>query len=264
MTTSKTLLASAILAGAAFAGSAMANSCKDLPTAAELKSTLTSIATGPAANSGMGMPVWLSLLSTEGTVCAVVHSLPSDVDVTTELSMGHRIYSIHKANTSNAFSHSHISIATATLFTATQPGGALSSDASTLNAPIAIFDGDTKKFGTKNDPLIGKRVGGVTGLGGGLALFDSNKKKVGAIGVSGDTLCTDHVIAWKVREALKGGAYTVANVPFGISSTHQDQMVQDVTESPYGGAGLSKGTYGHPTCANNPTNATDGGSIEGN
>ena len=262
MRISKTLL-STLFVGVAFSGSVFASTCAELPKAAELKSTLTSIATGPVANSGMGMPVWLSLVDTAGTVCAIVHSLPDDVDVTTELSMGHRIYSIHKANTSNAFSHSKISIATATLFTATQPGGALSSDAA-LNSPLSIFNGNTKTFGTTKDPLIGKRVGGITGLGGGLALFDSNKKKVGAIGVSGDTLCTDHVIAWKVREALKDGAYTVANVPFGVSSTHQDQMVQDITESPYGGAGLSKGTYGHPQCTNNPTDATDGGAIEGN
>ncbi|TSA39771.1 MAG: hypothetical protein D4R63_08070 [Methylococcaceae bacterium] len=142
-------------------------------------------------------------------------------------------------------------------------GGALS-DASNLTAPLAIFDGNTRTFGTLRDPLIGKRVGGVTGLGGGLNLFNSNKKKVGAIGVSGDTSCTDHVIAWKVREALNGSAYTVANVPFGVSSTHQDQMLQDITENLSGGPGFSASSYGHPRCANNPTNATDGGAIEGN
>ena len=46
----------------------------------------------------------------------------------------------------------------------------------------------------------GKRVGGINVFGGGLTLY-RNRKKVGAIGVSGGTSCTDHVVAGKVRQA---------------------------------------------------------------
>jgi hypothetical protein len=49
-------------------------------------------------------------------------------------------------------------------------------------------------------------------FGGGLALYKKGVK-VGAIGVSGDTSCTDHATAWKLR-ALLG----FDNVPAGFIS----------------------------------------------
>jgi uncharacterized protein GlcG (DUF336 family) len=255
-----------VLVGAAFATSAMATTCADLPKAAVLKRLLMQVATGPEANAGFGMPVWATLLNTKGEVCAVVHSLDDTApgfDVTQEMSMGHRIFAIHKANTANAFSHSKIAIASASLYSAFQPGGALDTDASTIATPVGIFNGDTATFGTPQDPLIGKRLGGASGLGGGLALFNKNHKKVGAIGVSGDTVCTDHVIAWKIREKLARGAYTGANVPFGIAADFTDKMVQDIKPNPAGGAGFSAGSYGHATCgSHNPTEAQAAGAIE--
>ena len=39
-------------------------------------------------------------------------------------------------------------------------------------------------------------------FGGGLALYNSNGTLVGAIGVSGDTSCADHNIAWRARHNL--------------------------------------------------------------
>jgi hypothetical protein len=39
-------------------------------------------------------------------------------------------------------------------------------------------------------------------FGGGLALYNSEGVLVGAIGVSGDTSCADHNIAWRTRHAL--------------------------------------------------------------
>ena len=38
-------------------------------------------------------------------------------------------------------------------------------------------------------------------FGGGLALYEA-VAPVGGLGVTGDTSCTDHIIAWRVREAL--------------------------------------------------------------
>src|SRR5208337_579643 len=62
-------------------------------------------------------------------------------------------------------------------------------------------------YGTANDPAIGQIIGGVNVFGGGLALYaydkSSNKEiKVGGVGVSGDTSCTDHLIAWNLRHNL--------------------------------------------------------------
>ena len=42
---------------------------------------------------------------------------------------------------------------------------------------------------------------------------------VGAIGVSGDSSCADHVIAWKVRHMLN-----LDNVPTGLSETDDDNI----------------------------------------
>src|SRR5436190_662830 len=56
---------------------------------------------------------------------------------------------------------------------------------------------------------------------------------VGALGISGDTSCTDHVVAWKVRKALG-----LDFVPAGVSPTGDDNMVHDP----------SSGWF-HPVCS---------------
>ena len=48
----------------------------------------------------------------------------------------------------------------------------------------------------------GRRIGGVNVFGGGLALYNSRSQLIGAIGVSGDTSCADHNIAWRTRNTL--------------------------------------------------------------
>jgi hypothetical protein len=58
--------------------------------------------------------------------------------------------------------------------------------------------------------MIGRRIGGVNVFGGGLALYSSDGRLLGGLGVSGDTSCTDHIIAWKLRHALN-----LDNVPAG-------------------------------------------------
>jgi hypothetical protein len=114
------------------------------------------------------------------------------------------------------------------------------------------YQGAANDFGTAHDPLIGTRIGGINVFGGGLALY-KNGKKIGAIGVSGDTSCTDHVVAWKVRAST-----AFAAVPgFGAF----DAMFQDIAPNPAGGAGISASGFGHPTCLYNPTPAQAGGSI---
>ncbi|MDN3660380.1 heme-binding protein [Vibrio agarivorans] len=61
-----------------------------------------------------------------------------------------------------------------------------------------VYDGDAEKYGTKEDLLIGHRVGGVNVFGGGLALYDKDGEILGAIGVSGDTSCTQaRLCSWR-------------------------------------------------------------------
>ena len=240
-----------------------ASDCSQLPSASDLKATLTSVTklNDESLNGGLGAPVWLTLLDSSGKVCAVVHSLNDGVDVTTQLALNHRVMAVLEAGTANGFSRGNLAISSGNLNAGIlASGGELSSGMDGfLNFQLNPYYGDPKTYGTPKDPFIGKRIGGNMALPGGLALFDNSHTKVGAIGVSGDFRCTDHVIAWKVREKLSKGAYSVSNIPFGLSSTRNDALIQD-----YDATGKSASGFGFPACINNPTNDNDGGAIDGN
>jgi hypothetical protein len=92
--------------------------------------------------------------------------------------------------------------------------------------------------------MVGSRIGGVNVFGGGLALFAEGKTMVGAIGVSGDTSCADHSIAWLIRKNLN--LDHLAGVG-GVSgdNTRPDNIVFDLDAN-----GKSKGGFGHPQCIN--------------
>ncbi len=261
-----TVTACLLVLGSAFTTSSMASTCADLPTAAELKEALMTVAKldGGASNGGVGAPEWLSEVDSSGVVCAIVHSLPAGTDVTAHLSVTHRILSVQKAGISNGFSRSNgvpgtgLAVSSANIFFCSQFNEVAQGLDSLFNPQVNPFAGDPKTWGTQTDPLVGKRLGGTAAIPGGLSLWDKSKTKVGAIGASGDFRCTDHVIAWKVREILRKGAYSVANVPFGLSSARNDALVQDVDPV----TRRSKSGYGYFVCANNPTPDNDGGAIE--
>jgi len=83
----------------------------------------------------------------------------------------------------------------------------------------AAYKGPSQNYGQQNDPLVGVKIGGVNVFGGGLALYNSDHKLVGAIGVSGDTSCADHNIAWRTRSSL-----ALDYVPGGVSATGDDNI----------------------------------------
>jgi hypothetical protein len=62
-----------------------------------------------------------------------------------------------------------------------------------------------------------------------LAFYNKNYNKdgdiVGGISVRGDSSCIDHIIAWKLRDAL--GLDYVPGVPGGVSETGDDNIVYD-------------------------------------
>jgi Haem-degrading len=68
--------------------------------------------------------------------------------------------------------------------------------------PDGAYDGNYNDFGTRNDPMVGQRVGGTITFGGGLAL-NSRGEPVGGLGLSGDTACADHSTAWRLRVNLR-------------------------------------------------------------
>jgi hypothetical protein len=111
------------------------------------------------------------------------------------------------------------------------------------------YDPPPSAFGGPGDPLVGKKAGGVNVFGGGLALYAAGGQLVGGLGVSGDTSCADHNIAWRLRHELN--LDVLAGVG-GVSgdAARPDNIVFDITDNPAGGSGVSKGGFGHPKCLN--------------
>ena len=144
-----------------------------------------------------------------------------------------------------------------------QPGGSLYGlQHSNPVDPTLAYEGDASLFGTASDPLVGTRIGGINVFGGGLVLLTSGGLRIGGVGVSGDTSCTDHMVAWRVRHALGLDHFGPPGAPVsGVSGdkNHPDNIIFDIEETgnggllnPVGKLSRSEGGFGHPTCLNNP------------
>lgn len=175
--------------------------CSDISHNA-LKNAAANVVRGASGTGGFGLNMWATVVDETGKVCAVTTTGDTGALASRSEWLGSRVISAQKANTANAFSLNGVSISSGALFAAVQPGASLFGlqESNPVDAKTA-YDGNPKKYGTENDPLKGNRIGGINVFGGGLALYKGGVK-VGAIGVSGDTSCTDHAFAWKVREAL--------------------------------------------------------------
>ncbi len=196
--------------------------CKDLPSQGDLTDALTAVVAA-GGNGGLGNNMWGTIVDNKGTVCAVTNT----GGASTNQWLGSRVISAQKANTANAFSLDIGSggtvdtLSTANLWAPTQPGGSLfglqfSNPVDTKTA----YKGDPEKYGTKKDPMVGKKIGGVNVFGGGLALYNAAGVLLGALGVSGDTSCADHNIAWRTRDGLG-----LDFVPSGVSDLDTDNII---------------------------------------
>jgi uncharacterized protein GlcG (DUF336 family) len=189
---------------------------------------------GGPGNGGLDNNEWAAVVNREGEVCAIAYSgkKPSDQWP------GSRAIAVEKADTANDVSLDNYAISTANLWGQAQPGASLYG-LTTVSPPSGteIAAGDPSTYGSATDPLTGKRAGGIVVFGGGLALYDG-KHIVGALGVSGDTSCADHNVAWRVRQKLG-----LDKVPNGPSPAHNDEIVYDV-----GANGKSVSGWGHPEC----------------
>jgi len=189
--------------------SAGRESCNGLPSHAELKNALISAVA--SESSGLDFDMWGTVVNRDGVVCAVAFS----GDDRGAQWPGSRVISAQKANTANAFSLNGLALSTGNLYSAVQGptdgndekrempfGGSLYGlQFSNPVNPDVAYAGNPKHYGQANDPMVGKRPGGVNVFGGGLGLY-KNGKIIGAVGVSGDTSCADHNIAWRVRNNL--------------------------------------------------------------
>lgn len=219
--------------------------CADLPSHAALKAALEGARA--QANGGFNLDMWATVVNRDGVVCAVAFTGNGRGDQWP----GSRVISAQKANTANAFSLPKLALSTANLYTATQPGGSLFGlQASNPVDTGVAYRGNAGNFGRPNDPMVGGRIGGVNVFGGGLGLYNATGKLVGGLGVSGDSSCADHNIAWRTRNAL-----TLDFVPAGVSGdpARKDNIVYDIASQAGQMPGVSPSGWGHPACSNTAT-----------
>jgi uncharacterized protein GlcG (DUF336 family) len=195
--------------------SAFAKACQGVPTWKQVKNAL--VEARNQDNGGLNLDMWATIVDRDGVVCSVTYT---GKDKGSQWP-GSRVISAQKANTANAFSLPGLSLSTANLYSAVQPGGSLFGlqHSNPVNTEAA-YAGDSARYGQANDPMVGKRIGGVNVFGGGLALYNDKGEIIGALGVSGDTSCADHNIAWRARHSLN-----MDFVPKGVSTTNEDSIM---------------------------------------
>lgn len=217
----------------------------NLPTFQRLQFVLDSVQALPNvasgdANGGFGLDMWATVVDRSGIVRVIAFSGTKEGDQWP----ASRVISAQKANTANSLSLDPLALSTANLYSAVQPGGSLFGlqESNPVNTDAA-YGGNADDYGTTSDYMLGKRIGGVNVFGGGLALYDATGAVIGAIGLSGDSSCADHVIAWRVRHAL-----VLDYVPAGVADGgNDDNIVFDID-----GSGHSASGWGHPSCPPDP------------
>jgi uncharacterized protein GlcG (DUF336 family) len=224
--------------------------CRGLPGYSAVKQALTAARLQP--NGGFNLDMWGTVVNRDGLVCAVAFT-GNDRGAQWP---GSRVISAQKANTANAFSLPALALSTANLFSAVSPGGSLYGlqHSNPVNTHVA-YAGPASRFGAANDPMVGGRIGGVNVFGGGLALYDVSGVLVGALGVSGDSSCADHNIAWRTRNNL-----ALDYVPGGVSGdpARPDNIVYDITSQLGQQEGVSESGWGHPACSATATGIAAG------
>jgi len=208
--------------------------CVGLPGHDALRSALVNARN--QENGGFNLDMWGAIVNRDGIVCSVAFT---GADRGRQWP-GSRVIATQKANTANAFSLPALSLSTANLWAAVQPGGSLYGlqHSNPVNTSAA-YEGPASAFGQEEDPLVGQRIGGINVFGGGLALYNARKQLVGAIGVSGDTSCADHNIAWRTRQRL-----ALDWVPGGVSAKGDDNInYQGLVTEP-----SLQSDFSHPIC----------------
>jgi uncharacterized protein GlcG (DUF336 family) len=165
--------------------------------------------------------MWAAVVNRDGAVCAAA---TSTVDPS-QVWPGSQAIAKAKAYTANAFSLDTFALSTARLYTFTQPGHSLwSLGQSNVFNPAFLAAPRT--------PTPVAIAGGLIFFGGGVPLYRGGRI-IGGLGISGDTSCTDHEIAKRVRNLAS------LNPPGGM-------LADDITYSSVDGASA----FTHPLCLN--------------
>jgi uncharacterized protein GlcG (DUF336 family) len=235
------LLAVSSLGAAGQEAQSLAPLCQGLPRANELRQLMQAAAiddnpalsaelrAGPGGVGGLfgGTRMWAAVVNRSGQLCAWNTSRGD----ATSVWPGSQAIAKAKAFTANAFSLNAsgggFPLSTAQLYTFVQPGHSLFGlNQSNPFNPSYLIPPSGSVTG------LGQVAGGIITFGGGVALYSGNQL-IGGLGISGDTACTDHEIAERVRD-LAG-----FNPPAG-------PLVDDISYSTADGAS----PFTHPLCPN--------------
>jgi len=159
-----------------------------------LQAKLATVVNQPDANGGLFKPnrMWSAVVDRQGTLCSVIRSHP-------DAWPGSRAIAIAKASTANDFSNDKTALSTANLYSFTQPAN--TAIATTFPAGSLYGLNNSNPFNPELQQQgsgIGKVPGGIITFGGGVPLYMGGEV-IGGLGVSGDTACADHAIAFRMR-----------------------------------------------------------------
>jgi uncharacterized protein GlcG (DUF336 family) len=218
-----------IVAAAALAIStpALADGDCNIPdgTVKNLQAKLAAVVNLPDANGGLFKPnrMWSAVVDRQGILCSVVRSDP-------DAWPGSRSIAIAKASTANDFSNNKTALSTANLYSFTQPAN--TAVATTFPAGSLYGLNNSNPFNPEFQPQgtgVGSVPGGIITFGGGVPLYMGGQV-IGGLGVSGDTACADHAIAFRMRRLA------------GLDATPSSDNIV------YLGAGELPHDVGHPHC----------------
>ncbi len=170
-------------------------SCRDLPTTRDLREYLKRAPAegGDAGGLFGGTLEWAAIVNRNGEICAVA----ATTDDASAPWPGSQAVAKAKAFTANAFSTDAQPLSTARLYTLVQPGHSLAG-LDTANP----FNPDCIVTPQNADKTDGRICGGTITFGGGVPLY-KGKQRIGGLGISGDTACTDHEIAKRIRHVAQ-------------------------------------------------------------
>lgn len=197
-----------------FSGAAAANNMDDskdgspcsipVNTLTQVQIQLYKVVKLPDQNGGIFGPnrMWSAIVDRDGKLCII--------NKVGDAWPGSRAIAVAKAYTANAFSNDALALSTANLYAATQPGGSLYglNNSNPFN-PDYLGKGEG----------YGKTTGGIITFGGGVPLYMGGKV-IGGLGVSGDSACADHAIAYRMRR-LAG----LDKVPGGVGPNNTDNII---------------------------------------
>ena len=161
---------------------------------ASLQAKLATVVQSSDGNGGLFQPnrMWSAVVDRQGVLCSVIRSDP-------DAWPGSRSIAIAKASTANDFSNNKLALSTANLYSFIQSANTQAA----TNFPAGSLYGlnNSNPFNPAFQAQgtgVGQVPGGIITFGGGVALYIRGQV-IGGLGVSGDTACADHAIAYRMR-----------------------------------------------------------------